>query len=112
IPMVSGRGFGSIDALLDIHQRYEASGKDKLVLIVLSDFDPEGERIPHVIGNCMLGDFDVRAGKLEIIKAGVTRTQAEKYDLPSLTFAKESSPNWQWFSDENGGDTTCWELEA
>jgi hypothetical protein len=26
--------------------------------------------------------------------------------------AKESSPNWQWFLDRNGGDDTVWELEA
>src|SRR5262249_47363607 len=39
----SGRGFNSIDPWHDLHERYLASGKERLVVIVLSDYDPEGE---------------------------------------------------------------------
>ena len=38
---------------------YKASGKDKLIILVLSDFDPEGEDIPHSFARSMRDDFGV-----------------------------------------------------
>ena len=46
----SGRGFNSIEAWHNLYERYRSSGKDRLFVIVLSDFDPEGEMIPQVGG--------------------------------------------------------------
>ena len=46
IPTSSGRGFNSIDPWHDLYQRYIDSGKQRLIVIVLSDLDPEGEMIP------------------------------------------------------------------
>jgi len=112
IPTSSGRGFGSIDMWHELNERYRKSRKDCLVVIVLSDFDPEGEWIPLVGGQTLRDDFGVEAGKLRIIKAGVTKEQILKYNLPSMNFAKESSSNHQWFVDRNGGDDSVYELEA
>ncbi|WP_425400174.1 ParB N-terminal domain-containing protein [Aeoliella sp.] len=112
IPTSSGRGFNSIDALHDIHRRFLSSGKDRLILVVLSDFDPEGEMIPHSAGRILRDDFGLFGEQLTVIKAGVTREQIERYDLPPQNFAKETSSNHQWFVDRNGGDDTVWELEA
>jgi len=109
IPTSSGRGFNSIDPWHDLHQRYEASGKKRLIVIVLSDFDPEGEMIPQVGGRTLRDDFDV--DDVKIIKAGVTREQIDKYKLPPQNFAKETSSNYDWFVDRNGDDTV-YELEA
>jgi hypothetical protein len=109
---MSGRGFNSIDPWHDIYERYLASGKRRLIVIVLSDYDPEGEMIPHVGGRTLLGDFGVPRDDLTIIKAGVTREQIDRYQLPSMNFAKESSSNRDWFVRRNGGDDTVWELEA
>jgi hypothetical protein len=106
----SGRGFSSIDPYHEIFERYQLSGKERLILIVLADYDPEGELIPHVAGRTLRDDFGVH--DLEIIKAGVTRHQIEDYDLPAQNFAKESSSNRQWFVDRNGGDEAVYELEA
>ena len=110
IPTSSGRGFNSIDPWHDLVERYEASEKDRLIVIVLSDFDPEGEMIPQVGGRTLRDDFGV--SKFDIIKAGVTRDQITEYDLPSQNFAKESSSNYEWFCDRNDGDDTAYELEA
>src|SRR5207244_13084840 len=47
IPLTIGRGYSSLPPRHAMAERYRKSGKDKLVLIVASDFDPEGEDIPH-----------------------------------------------------------------
>jgi hypothetical protein len=109
IPTSSGRGFNSIDPWHDLAERYLASDKDGLIVIVLSDYDPEGEMIPLVAGRTLRDDFGLEP---KVIKAGVTREQVAKYDLPAMNFAKESSSNRKWFKERNGGDETVWELEA
>jgi hypothetical protein len=110
IPTSSGRGFNSIDPWHDLHQRYLASGKQRLIVIVLADFDPEGEMIPQVGGRTLRDDFGIE--DCTIIKAGVTREQISKYNLPPQNFAKESSSNYDWFLRRNGADGTVYELEA
>ena len=112
VPTSSGRGFNSIDALYDIYRRFCDSGKDRIILIVLSDFDPEGEQIPHSAGRILRDDFGLSDEELTVIKAGVTREQIERYNLPPQNFAKETSSNHQWFVDRNSGSDTVWELEA
>ena len=42
VPLTSGRGFAGPSIWRKIADRFEASGKDAIVLIVASDFDPEG----------------------------------------------------------------------
>jgi hypothetical protein len=108
----SGRGFNTIDPWHDLYERFIASGKTRLIIIVLSDYDPEGEMIPIVGGRTLRDDFGVPENRLKIIKAGVTREQVERYGLPPQNFAKDSSSNYDWFLARNGGDKTVWELEA
>jgi hypothetical protein len=111
IPTSSGRGFNSIDPWHDLAVRYMHSGKQgRLVVIVLADYDPEGEMIPQVGGRTLRDDFGVR--NFDIIKAGVTRDQIEKYPIPPQNFAKETSSNYDWFVERNGGDDTVYELES
>jgi hypothetical protein len=112
IPTSSGRGFNSIDPWHDLFERYLASGKKRLIVIVLSDFDPEGEMIPQVGGRTLREDFGVEDKDLAVYKAGVTRDQIEWYSLPAQNFAKESSSNYDWFVKRNGGDDAVYELEA
>lgn len=110
IPTSSGRGFNSIDPWHDLYERFRNSQKMRLIVIVMSDFDPEGEMIPHVGGRTLRDDFGVK--DFSIIKAGVTREQIEAYSLPAQNFAKESSSNHDWFVKRNHGDDTVYELEA
>ncbi len=112
IPTSSGRGFNSIDPWHELFERFNDSGKKRLFVIVLSDFDPEGEMIPHVGGRTLRDDFGLHPAKFEIIKAGVTRKQIGQYGLPTQNFAKESSSNFEWFKDRNSGEETVYELEA
>jgi hypothetical protein len=110
IPTSSGRGYNSIDPWHDLYERYRASGKERLIVIVLSDYDPEGERIPHVAGQTLRDDFGVPDPT--IVKAGVTPEQIEQHNLPPNNLAKEDSSLWKWFVERNGGDDTVHELEA
>jgi hypothetical protein len=112
IPTSSGRGFNSIDPWHDLYERYVNGGKDRLIVIVLSDFDPEGEMIAQVGGRTLRDDFGVEADDLAIIKAGVTRQQIDRYHLPAQNFAKETSSNYDWFVERNGGNDAVYELEA
>ncbi len=107
----SGRGFNGIDPWHDLYLRYRRSGKQRLIVILLSDYDPEGEQIVQVGGRTLRDDFGVDPAKLTVIKAGVTREQIRKYDLPAQNFAKETSSNHKWFVERNGGDAV-FELEA
>jgi hypothetical protein len=109
VPTRSARGLNSIDSFHDIAEAYRRSGKERLVLITLSDWDPEGQLIPHDAGRRLRDDFDI--WHVDIIPAGVTRQQIEKYGLPTMNLAKESSSNYDWFVQRNGDDT-AWELEA
>ena len=109
IPTVSGRGFASIDAWHDIADRFEASGREQLILIILSDYDPEGQMIPHVGGRTLRDDFGI--DELTIVQAGVTRDQIDEHNLPPQNFAKETSSNFDWFVAETGSKQV-YELEA
>ncbi|HMC65760.1 MAG TPA: hypothetical protein VKI65_12545 [Gemmataceae bacterium] len=111
IPTISCRGFSSIDSWHDLAERYESGNKERLIVIVLSDFDPEGEQIPQACGRT-LAELVIDEDNLTIIKAGVTREQIDKYHLPPKNFAKETSSNHDWFVNRNGGDDTVYELEA
>ena len=84
----SPRGFSSIDLWHEIYERYIASRKQRLILIVLSDFDPEGEQIPQVGGRTLRDDFGIN--DLEIIKAGVTRDQINSTTCPLKISRKRS----------------------
>lgn len=112
IPTASGRGFNSIDPWHDLVMRYRRSGKSRLIVIVMSDYDPEGEMIPQVGGRTLRDDFGIHGSRFDIIKAGITREQVEDNDLPPQNFAKETSSNYEWFVSRNGGDDTVYELEA
>jgi hypothetical protein len=110
VPTFSARGLDSIDSFHDIEQDYVRSGKEGFYLIILADYDTEGEMIPHDAGRRFRDDFGI--DDPFVIKAGVTRDQVRKYRLPAMNFAKEKSPNHAWFVERNGGNDTVWELEA
>jgi hypothetical protein len=112
IPTSSGRGFNSIDPWHELVARFRHSGKDRLAVIVLSDYDPEGEQIPQVGGRTLRDDFGLEPCDFDIIKAGVTRDQIEEHNLPEQNFAKETSSNYDWFVERNDGDDSVYELEA
>lgn len=110
IPMTSGRGYSSLPPRKGMVDRFRASGEEKLIVLVVSDFDPEGQDIPNAFGLSLRDDFGIEADKLVIIKAALTHQQTQELDLHEGQFAKEDSSRYQRFVDAYGD--RCWELEA
>ena len=110
IPMTSGRGYSSLPPRKGMVDRFLASGREKLVVIVVSDFDPEGEDIPNSFGISLRDDFEIEPNQLVIVKAALTHSQTRTLALHEGQLAKEDSSRYQRFLDKFG--KRCWELES
>lgn len=110
IPITSARGFASIPPRAELASRFNRSGKSKLILIVVADFDPEGEEIPETVARSLRDDFGIDGDCIECVKAALTHAQVQEMDLPSEVEAKQGSSRYQKFVDKYGGQT--FELES
>jgi hypothetical protein len=108
IPITSGRGFASIPPRYEMAQRFKRSGKDSLVLIVMSDFDPSGESIAHSFAQSMRDDFGIK--DIVAVKAGLTYEQVQEMELHTDFEAKRSDSRYKAFVEKYGSDV--YELEA
>jgi ParB-like chromosome segregation protein Spo0J len=108
IPYTIGRGYCSITPRREMAQRFRRSGKERLVLLVVSDFDPEGNDIAHSFARSMRDDFDV--GQIEPIKVALTAEQVREMHLPPILKAKKTSSRYKGFAAEHGDDV--FELES
>jgi hypothetical protein len=108
IPLTIGRGYCSLKPRFDIATRFRQSGKDKLILLAVSDFDPDGEEIAASLARSLRDDFDVQ--DIHAVKVALTQEQVGRFNLPPTMDAKTSSPNYAKFLAENGG--YAYELEA
>lgn len=110
IPMTSGRGYSSLPPRKEMVDRFRDSGREKLVVIVVSDFDPEGQDIPGSFGISLRDDFGIPAHQLKIIKAALTADQVQRMKLHEGQISKDSSSRYKRFVQEYG--ERAWELEA
>ena len=108
IPLTIARGYPSLPVRAKIAKRYKASGKGKLILLVASDFDPEGEDIPHSLARSLRDDFGIEA--VEARKVALTAEQVRQMALPLNTSAKTSSSRFKRFAQQHGRGV--YELEA
>ena len=109
IPVTTGRGFSSLSPRYDLFTRYRRAGKDKLVLLMLTDFDPDGDQIAASFARSLRDDFGLR--NIHAVKVALTNEDVNTYDLPSDMDAKPSSPNYQKFVERHG-TTKAVELDA
>ena len=110
VPMTSGRGYSSLPPRKEIVDRFRRSGREKLVVVVVSDFDPEGEDIPSSFGVSLRDDFGIVDRQLQIIKAALTAEQVRSMDLHEGQLSKESSSRYRRFFEKHGD--RAWELES
>jgi hypothetical protein len=108
IPYMLGRGYSSLPPRYEMAERFDLSGKDTLLLLVLSDYDPEGEDIPHSFARSMRDDFGIEG--VEFVKVALTREQVQELNLPPGLTAKEGSSRRQKFVERHGEHV--YELEA
>jgi hypothetical protein len=107
LTVTSLRGYGSFPAARDVAARFRESGKDKLVIIYVSDLDPEGVDMPASWKKYLKHDFGVEA---TVYRAAVTREQVARFNLPADADVKLSSTRAAKFVQDYGGH--CWELDS
>lgn len=100
IPVTTGRGFSSLTPRYDLFKRFRQSGKSKLVLLMLTDFDPDGEEIAASFARSLRDDFGLI--NIHAVKVALTAEDVRDNDLPSDMDAKESSPNYEKFVARHG----------
>ncbi len=108
IPMTLGRGYCSLPPRLAMAERYKRSGKDRLILLASTDFDPDGEEIAHSFARSMRDDFGINA--IDPIKVALTADQVAEYELPPKMAAKPTSVNYKRFVEQHGHNV--FEVEA
>jgi hypothetical protein len=110
VPLTIGRGFCSLPPRWQIFSRWRKSQKHDLVLIVLSDHDPDGEMIADALVGYMRDDFDIPSHRIHAVRAALTADQCTRFSIPADVEAKSSSTNYQRFVRQHG--TGACELEA
>lgn len=110
IPMTSGRGYSSLPPRKEMVERFRASGRERLVVIVVSDLDPEGEDIPSSFGASLRDDFHVSEGQLHVVKAALTAEQVRDFHLHEGQLSKDTSSRYRRNVERHG--PRAWELEA
>ena len=108
IPVTIGRGYSSLQPRYELSQRYKNSGKNKLVLLILSDHDPDGDEIAQSFCRSMRDDFDIE--NIHPVRVALTKEQVELLRLPPIMQAKTTSNNYAKFVTKHGHDV--FELEA
>jgi hypothetical protein len=80
IPYTLGRGYSSLDPRHKMAQRFRKSGKVRLILLVVSDHDPEGVNIPHSFARSMRDDFNIF--NIKFIRVALRDDQIRDFHLP------------------------------
>ena len=93
----------------EVYNRYIQSGKSKLIILCLTDFDPDGDQIAESFCRSMRDDFGIT--NIQSFKVALTREDVEKHDLPSDMEAKKTSPNYKKFFERYGSNRAV-ELDA
>jgi hypothetical protein len=110
IPMTSGRGYASLPPRRDIARRFLKSGGTRLILVLVGDFDPDGEEIAHSFARSMRDDFGL--DNVFPVKAALTQANIAALRLPSSLEPKKKSKNYPRFVAKYGPKQTAYELEA
>lgn len=108
ISLTIGRGYCSLSPRQAMANRYFKSGKEKLVLLVISDHDPDGEEIGQSFARSMRDEFGI--DNIHPVRVALTADQvAERKLIPNMV-AKEKSANCKKFVQMYGQHV--YELES
>lgn len=107
VPVGVGRGYTSVTSLEATAERFRASGKDRFVLLIAGDLDPEGEDICRSWAASLHDEHGI--ANITPVKVGVNPDQVQKYNLAPLPM-KASSSRAAGFAAAHGN--SVYELEA
>jgi hypothetical protein len=102
------RGFSSFPTLRNIARRTRESGKHGLVLVCVSDLDPEGIAIVESLASLLRDEHRVK--QIRVVRAAITPAQVAQFSLPANMEAKAGSSRRDAFVRRYGA--TVHELEA
>jgi hypothetical protein len=108
LPLISCRGFCSSPPRYEMAERFRKSGKERLIVLLLSDHDPDGEEIASSFTRSLRDDFGLP--QVTAIKVALTAEQVKQFDLPPRMTAKKTSSNYSKFAARHGDN--AYELEA
>jgi len=111
IPITSGRGQCSLPPRRGTVERFKTSGKERLILLILTDADPDGDAIANAIPKSLRDDFSIDESTILPIRVALTPEQANEHGLSQSIEAKTTSPNYQAYVERHGSDA-AFELEA
>ncbi len=109
VPYSIGRGFSSLPLRHKVASRFQATGKDRLTVLFLSDADPDGEEIAASFIRSLRDDFDIK--NVEGIKVALRPDQAQQMQLPTALQVKAKSSRTPGYV-RKWKTTDVWELEA
>jgi hypothetical protein len=108
IPLTISRGFSSKPPLRDLAERYRRSGKENLIVLILTDFDLAGLSIADNFATGLRDDF--RVDNIHPIRVALNFEQIQKLQLLPGGQVKDKGPERESFVRQYGVDT--YELEA
>ncbi len=113
VPVTSLRGMTSMPTKYQIAERFKASGKSRLVLLLATDFDPTGESIAENLAKGLRDEFGVE--DLAAYKIAVTPDQAVELGTVQSVEGiglKAGDAKAKRFRQRHGDDVVAYELEA
>ena len=108
VPVTVARGKCSLPPRQDVADRFEASGKGRLVMLMASDLDPDGEVIARSFARSLRDDFGLNP---HAVKVALTIEQVRDFGLPPGGDVKAGSTEAAAYVKKYG-TTDTWELEA
>ncbi|MCY2990915.1 MAG: ParB N-terminal domain-containing protein [Planctomycetota bacterium] len=109
IPYSLGRGYCSIPVWRDIAKRFKESRKQRMTLIIVSDFDPDGLELADDAIRSLSQLWEI---PIDGHRIAITREQVNELGLADdFNPAKVTSSRFTKFVERTGGQRT-WEVEA
>lgn len=109
VPLTLGRGYAGPSVWREISRRFRNTGKKRMTLIIISDYDPEGFDLAD---DAVRSLRDLWNLPVDYHRVGVNREQIESLGLASdFNPAKIKSTRLKSFIKRTGGRAT-WEVEA
>lgn len=108
IPYTLGHGYCSLPPRFEMVQRFRKSGAERMIILMLADWDPDGLVIADSFVRSLRQDFHL--SNVEAVKVTITHAHISEYGLCNPIPAKSTSKNYKPFHDQYGDD--CYELEA
>jgi hypothetical protein len=112
IPLSISRGHNGPTMKKKIADRFRKTGKDKLILLVVTDLDPAGEAIIQNFKDDLVDDHMIDDARVVVIRAGINMDRVETLGLePSYDTDEKDISTKQAYTDKYG-TTNAYELEA